>query len=638
MNYKNLDFFRRHENFFPKRDNSSFLRRALSKTFKEDIPKNISEVNKEKVMFEEKENNIKYNNDNNPNIINKTNYNKNFFQTYKTQEHNFKTHGTFYNKNKNDKNINNALINRMNKNKKKYNINKYFTSNISEDNVYEEFIINYNPGINPENNYKISNTLDRKKFDMNINIDNNRNKIYNKVSFSNGIYNKNLDNNINEEKGIDYFNNTYHPNHPYQKRKILNFKEKEPIENGMPDKIKKELYFKSNRNNLNNNNNIFRQKYKKAYNYNFNTYNQDINNYDINYNREKNNYNNNTYENNFSINISQNDYMDTNKYINGKYNKNIEKKINDFLTHFSEYCVQYYNNIIKKLFSFLKNYSKKQIKITEPRKTYYKSNYRNYTTKVISTVNTENKIEYNRIPYHKNTDLLIDRIRYNNESKSPDNKNNFEMFRDIKEISKKYELINKRKNRVSYDRNLKKVNDISFNKDSIKRNKEKEKWEKTLEKEREMKKLREKNNQIKNYDTKKNKDKQDLIYTHNNDNNNNNKSKKLNMNNKNIKNKNQMISIKNIQTKDKKIYVCIKYLNYCTQNLFKSKKNKDNNYKQLKKSETFNITLFANKNRNKIIKDNEKGKDNNTFKKLASIKEEKENKIEMSLSDEGSYN
>ena len=114
------------------------------------------------------------------------------------------------------------------------------------------------------------------------------------------------------------------------------------------------------------------------------------------------------------------------------------------------------------------------------------------------------------------------------------------------------------------------------------------------------------------------------------------------MNNKNIKNKNQMISIKNIQTKDKEIYVCIKYLNYCTQNctqnIFKSKKNKDNNYKQLKKSETFNITLFTNKNRNKIIKDNEKGKNNNTFKKLASIKEEKKNKIEMSLSDEGLYN
>ena len=48
MNYKNLDFCRRRENFFPKRDNSSFLRRALSKTFKEDIPKNISEINKEK--------------------------------------------------------------------------------------------------------------------------------------------------------------------------------------------------------------------------------------------------------------------------------------------------------------------------------------------------------------------------------------------------------------------------------------------------------------------------------------------------------------------------------------------------------------------------------------------------------------
>ena len=85
----------------------------------------------------------------------------------------------------------------------------------------------------------------------------------------------------------------------------------------------------------------------------------------------------------------------------------------------------------------MKNYSKKQIKIAqeikETKKTYYKSNYRNYTTKVISMVNTENKIEYNRVSYYKRTDLLIDRIRYNNESKSPDKK----IILKCLEISKK---------------------------------------------------------------------------------------------------------------------------------------------------------------------------------------------------------
>ena len=70
----------------------------------------------------------------------------------------------------------------------------------------------------------------------------------------------------------------------------------------------------------------------------------------------------------------------------------------------------------------MKNYSKKQTKTTEPKKTYYKSNFRNYMTKAILKVNTEFKIEYNRVPYHKSTDLLIDRIKYNNESKSPDKK------------------------------------------------------------------------------------------------------------------------------------------------------------------------------------------------------------------------
>ena len=62
MNYKNPDFYRRSENFFPKRDNSAYLRRALSKKYKEDTPKilmnqeNEEIISNEKDTFEENEN------------------------------------------------------------------------------------------------------------------------------------------------------------------------------------------------------------------------------------------------------------------------------------------------------------------------------------------------------------------------------------------------------------------------------------------------------------------------------------------------------------------------------------------------------------------------------------------------------
>ena len=678
MNYKNPDFYRRSENFFPKKDNSAFLRRALSKKYKEDNNKNFDiqdEINNEEELSEENNviNNNKYTNTKKMNS--KANYNKNFFQTYNTHQHNLNNRGAFYTKKKNENKNSQALLERMkNDNRNKYNVNKYFTTNIGDDNVYEEFIINYNPGMSPNEN-KQSNTIDRKKPYININnMNNTKNKIYNRVSLNNGIYKVDKksfndlyrDNNNTKEK-IEYFNSTYHPNHPYQKRKILDFKEKEPIENGMPDRIKKELYFKNNRNNLTNYNFFDKRLKKNDYNYNFNTYNIGKNNYDRNYNYSKdnlNNYNNNTFENNIQYNITQKDFNNkSNKYlIQRKDNKNIEQKINLFLEHFSEYCIQYYNRIIKQLFSYLKKYSKISSKkyniITHKRipidktninnfkntknnlipKTNTKSNYRNNITKIKPVTNTEEKSDEKkneRIPYHKSTDLVIDRIRYNNQSKSPDKKNNFEMFRDIKELSKKYEAINSRKSRQSFNGHLKKGNDLSFDADSVKRSKEKEKWEKTLEKEREMKKNKEK---------EKKENKKDLIYIQNNNeifdnknkNNIRNKYKKLN-NNKNKNNKNQMIIVKKLQTKDKKIHINIKYLNnYVTNNtrgkyFFNNKK-----YKNLQKNNAFNITLFGTKNKNKKIKN--ENNSNNGNKKLASIKEEKENKIEVSLSDEAQEN
>ena len=92
--------------------------------------------------------------------------------------------------------------------------------------------------------------------------------------------------------------------------------------------------------------------------------------------------------------------------------------------------------------------------------------------------------------------------------------------------------------------------------------------------------------------------------------------------------------IKKIQTKDKKIQINIKYLNYYKPDKIKKKKNYENKYTSLQKSKTFEIILFAVKNRYK----NNKKENNGKEKKLASIKEEKENKVEMSISDEASQN
>ena len=671
MNYKNPEFFRRRENFFPKRDNSAYLRRALSKKYKEDTSKilinqeNEEIITNEKETFEENENDIKYNDySNKSKNIPRANYNKNFFQTYNTQGYLYNNKGKFYNKNEKDKNNkSHALLERMNninKNKIKYNISKNFEPNISDDNVYEEFIINYNRGANPLDNNRLSNTLDRTK---------PINKVYSKVTLNNGIYrvdkksHNNNNNFYNEDKveRVEYFSSTYHPNHPYQKRKVLDIKEKDLIENGMPDKIKKELYFKNNRNNFTNYN-FFNKKLKgNVFNYNFNTYNQSTNNLDRNYNNNmiKNNVSNNTYEDNFNFNISQKDFMmrrninNKNKYLIKK--NNIEKKINIFLEHLSEYCVLYYHNIIKQLFTNLKK-AKIKNKLTQYKsidktksfniiKPLHSSNYRNYITKVIQTHNTDDRANNNkkneeRIPYHKSTDLIIDRIRCNNQSKSPDKKNNYEMFRDINELSKKFETINSRKNKQSYNNgNLKPSIDLSFDAESVKRNKEKEKFVKNLERERENKKLKEK----KKLNNENNNKRNDLIYIQNNNekneinqikaNNIRNKYKKLKEKNKANSN---MIVVKKIQTKDKKIHINIKYLNYYKPLKIKASKNPDNNYTSLQKSNCVNITLFASKDKYKKIKkeNNNNGKDNNNNKKLASIKEEKENKIELSFSDE----
>ena len=143
---------------------------------------------------------------------------------------------------------------------------------------------------------------------------------------------------------------------------------------------------------------------------------------------------------NYNFNISQNDFRyNQNNLIYNKFNnnKNIAQKINKFLEHFSEYCILYYHRIIKQLFSYLKkarenaitqkymiisnkNNAKDKKSISDNynistknqllKKGNNNSNYRNYLTKAISTVNTKNQNDINneRIPYHKRTQLMIE--------------------------------------------------------------------------------------------------------------------------------------------------------------------------------------------------------------------------------------
>jgi len=100
--------------------------------------------------------------------------------------------------------------------------------------------------------------------------------------------------------------------------------------------------------------------------------------------------------------------------------------------------------------------------------------------------------------------------------------------------------------------------------------------------------------------------------------------------------KNEMITIKNIISEDKTLYIDIKYLNYIQ---MKEKNTKATNInKSYQIFDNFNINLPVVKvhnDNNKIVIDEFKEK-NNSIYKLSLIKEG--NKVEMDLSDDASQN
>ena len=819
-NPNKINFY--HDNTYKKRDNSAILRRAINKRYKEDINKNNTKSNdlyneeddeydsnnpyknNDKYNNNEENENFRNNNQYNFNNINNvynsnynsynnfiytdnSNYNSNINSNYSSSpnynsNNNYSYYDEYSNSNSNSNNINNnihydkSLLNRINHKKNKnininmnMNLNNYYSTHISKDNIYDEFIIDYKSGINPNQN-QTRNSLSRfntqSHYVPNQNPSSMNNTNYeramalNNNNYNRGIYktsnyrsNNNIHNTINQghiknspygDKAIDY-------NIPYQKRKINNYTYN-------PKKIA--MMNKSN-NNFNNKYNKYTEKYyyrnqssnasddafmeSRQNNSNFKTV-ELSNNFDRSYGGLNDDYNN--YDNDIGLGYKDIDSDPFQKTYNMRNNymqeaqrrylirQNFINRINEFTNHFSKYCVLYYYKVVVKLFKYLKenknkNKNKNKYNIKNPKKNIMNKNKKNLTiknkpiseNKSFSTNRTnyhkylnkpaETEPKNNKIPYNKNkTNIIIERIKSSNESRSPESKEQTEMYRNLNELSKKFEVISNRRNRLSSNNSFRRnMNDLSFNSEnkSIYRNsveKNKEKWEKTISKERKRrKKILEKS---KKKQEEKNKDKQlksklqdnkinkeqeekkklaDLKLkneelkvkiqqlkennkSNSNSNNNSNndknvkneeksvnefggnnynrntisylnrekireKYKKKNLKNK-TKDKNEMITIKNIISKDKALYIDIKYLNYIP---MKDKNTKATNInKSYQICDNSNINLDAVKvhnANNKIVLDESKEKENSLYK-LSSIKEE--NKVEMDLSDDASQN
>lgn len=787
-----------HDNTYKKRDNSAILRRAINKRYKEDINKNNVKSNELNDPYNEEDdendnnnpykNNDKYinndeninfrnNNQNNFNNINNvynsnynsynnfiytdnSNYNPNINSNYSSSpNYNSSNNYSYYDEYSNNNHYDKSLLNRLNHKKNKnininmnMNLNNYYSTHISKDNLYDEFIIDYKSGINPNQN-QTRNSLSRfntqshyiqNQNPRNMNSTNyERTMALNNSNYNREIYqtsnyksNNNIHNTINQslskfspygEKAIEY-------NIPYQKRKINNY----------TYNPKKAAMMNKSNNNFNSKYNKYAEKYyyrnhsnnvsddafmgNRQNNSNFKTVDLSNNNYDRSYGGIDDNYSN--YDNNSGIGYRDSDsdpfqktYNMRNNYMQEAqrryFRQTFIKRIDEFTNHFSKYCVLYYYKVVEKLFKYLKenkNKSKNKYDIKNPRKNIMNKNKKNMTmkhkqifeNKSFSTNRTnyhkhldkpaETEPRNNKIPYNnKKTNIIIERIKSSNESKSAESKEGTEMYRNFNELSKKFEMISSRKNRLSSNNSFRRnMNDLSFNSESksIYRNsveKNKEKWEKTISKERKRRKkilekskkkqgdkqkdkplksklkdnkssiaqeekknlseliLKSEELKVKIEKLKENSNNDKSIKKNGNDFGGNNynrntisflnrekireKYKKKNLKNK-IKDKNEMITIKNIISKDKALYIDIKYLNYIP---IKDKNIKTTNInKAYQVCDNFNINLLAVKvhnDNNKKVLDESKEKDNIVYK-LSSIKEE--NKVEMDLSDDAS--
>ena len=435
----------------------------------------------------------------------------------------------------------NILIQRKNKNKyKNINIKNFYFFNgnntcrrrTDNNGIFEEYIIDYKDGLNL-NNFGKNNNLYKYN---NCSLQNWRNK--NKINNTDSHINTTSSNDGNNEKGLSQIHNnkTYKTYEHFYKVNSRGKKTKLNI--GTPyKKIIVNDYSCNNSskgkisNNISNDtNNNFKYNYKISKTQRNNTsgtnnknskktlrdkYNSYFNEIGASKNEEKNkNYINNPNKNNINK-ISNDSILKRHSYeLNDKLQSKYKYKISDdlvikyinFVKHFSNYCISYYFDVIIKIFKFLKsknpqkkkeannryytdtNFNKKYIsssKKIELPKLNYGTNYKRYNNKFIR-----------RTPLNKSSSALIDKIKSKNQSLSPNSRDDCEMFRNIHELRKKYEVINSRK-KILNNSSIKKdkINNSSnsdikmineFRLTSFEKNKEK--WENTKNKERERKK------------------------------------------------------------------------------------------------------------------------------------------------------
>ena len=598
--------------------------------------------------------------------------------------------------------------------KKKYNtirninLKNYNSFHTKNNDIFDEYIIDYKAGLNRDNNktnknLSINDDIYFQKL-KNKSIINNTNKTYNKsIIMTNELNKKN-----NNLKEINQYNSKIYKN--FTCNYFYNMKDSK-------DKIRKKYLDAPYKKRIINNYtyNEFKENMKNINNFCDNLYSKNKNKFLIN-NTINNNIKSNIkiknnfkkihdYKNNLNLNnINRNEikYKKVDKKVIGKrasysFSNNKKSKtiplinIKNFICHFSKYCILYYFKIIKQFFSSLKrNNNFKSIKS----KIY--DSYKISTTistkkipvppqdKIISSFNRNSivKSDVNKSnSSNTNTkNILIDRIRSRNESQSPNNKDGpCEMYRNISELTKKFEIINNRKNRQSHNSLKRIIKDISFNNDhnpinefrfsSVERNKEK--MEIAINKERERKKrlsqkkikkentnrenknqskdismLIEKSNILKNKiknleenELKSNKLNWDLdsitinskINKKIRQNKHSYEKRKIPLlyenekNNRNIGNS-EIIKVKKIQTKDKSIQIDLSFLNYIP--IKKNNKKTSEKNKLYKICNHFNIIFIGNIIKRKLDEKNETDKIK-YHNELTSIMEE-ENKIDFS--------
>ena len=601
------------------RDNSAILKRVINKRYKENIRKkypykrldikvndddynynynntyeNFNNVNYRGYRFSDPYN---YHNNLNNNLNN--NYSYSSTSNYDNSDYNYK-YANYNNQNYKDNKYNDLDVNfyKNNFRNKTINLNNYIspTLNDNEDsNNYDEFFVNYNPRINDLID-KRRNIMPRERtyyFPEPRRYGKNKNgpKILKNDLYNFNTYEDMYDVNPNNNNG---------QNEPFY---LITDRDQLEDYNILYKKRKPKDYIpRKNNNYLGNNYYTEVNTDKRSKRNNFYDY------------EDNNRFNRSFITNNVNYDDYFNDYYERpvrrrnrsqDRISSYRIKKDYEEKTIKCANHLSQYFVIYYMNVIKKLFNYLKSYKYKPLNKTNKTTTNNsKSKYKKKPINMKYITNYKKKVAKpeKKIKIYEN---FLEKPKKEEENK-------------LKEIEKSKENQDKDKDKDNLDDAKKNVNK-NLIEELIKKSEE---LRKNIEKE--IKKKNKIKDNIKNINNKLSileREKIKKKYGKKNINDNKNKSN----------DKYEMIDVKKIITRDKKIFINIKYLNHIIMNNKNKNNNKSDKCKFYDISSNCNISLFAIKTNNghttKNIK-NEKNEKNG--RQLTAILEE--NKLDL-LSD-----